>query len=248
MLVVLASAITLIATALVAAVLGLFVVKPAPLRGRPGSAAAAIAAGAIIVWLPVTLGLIHAGFYSSPGHPLNIVVGVMAPIGIAVALWLVMPGLRSFAATIPLHWLIRAQVYRIIGGVFLLMFAAGRIPAAFALPAGFGDMIVGLGALYVAGRVNTNAANWRVASLEWSVVGIIDLIAALTLGFGCAPTPLQFIHTTTSTRLLGEFPLALFPTFLVPCALILHALALRALAGARATSDSAGVRPASVPS
>ncbi|MDD5579017.1 MAG: hypothetical protein PHY16_07015 [Methylobacter sp.] len=35
------------------------------------------------------------------------------------------------------------QVYRVVGGIFLILYATDRLPALFAWPAGFGDVLVG---------------------------------------------------------------------------------------------------------
>jgi hypothetical protein len=58
------------------------------------------------------------------------------------------------------------QFYRVFGAIFLLMYAQGRMPAAFALPAGARDVAVGLlapivGVAYARG----------VAGREFLVVG-----------------------------------------------------------------------------
>jgi hypothetical protein len=46
----------------------------------------------------------------------------------------------------PPPWLIGIQLYRVLGLNFLVLYALGRLPAEFALPAGVGDVIVGLAA------------------------------------------------------------------------------------------------------
>src|SRR5258706_608030 len=54
----------------------------------------------------------------------------------------------------PASWLVGIQVYRILGGMFLVYWIHGTIPGAFALPAGIGDVATGLlalpGAMWVA--------------------------------------------------------------------------------------------------
>ncbi len=47
------------------------------------------------------------------------------------------------------NWLIGLQVFRVIGGVFLIEMILGHIPGIFAYPAGLGDILVGLVALGV---------------------------------------------------------------------------------------------------
>jgi hypothetical protein len=45
---------------------------------------------------------------------------------------------------VPQSWLVGLQFYRVLGAIFLVMYAQGRMPAAFALPAGAGDVAIGL--------------------------------------------------------------------------------------------------------
>jgi hypothetical protein len=45
---------------------------------------------------------------------------------------------------IPQSWLIGIQLYRVLGVIFRLLKAQGRLPSLFALPAGAGDVAVGL--------------------------------------------------------------------------------------------------------
>ncbi len=47
------------------------------------------------------------------------------------------------------HWLIGLQLFRVIGGVFLIEMILGHLPGIFAYPAGLGDILVGLVALGV---------------------------------------------------------------------------------------------------
>ena len=58
-------------------------------------------------------------------------------------------------------------------------------------------------------------------------------VERFSLGFGCAPTPLRFIFTAPSTRLLAELPLVMIPTALVPYSIITHILSLRSLRASR---------------
>ena len=65
--------------------------------------------------------------------------------------------IASLVSAIPLHWIVAAQVYRIIGGIFLVLWADGRLPWQFALPAGIGDVMTGGFAIVVAIRLAQKA-------------------------------------------------------------------------------------------
>jgi len=79
----------------------------------------------------------------------------------------------------------RLQVYRVLGAVFLVRWASGALPGAFALPAGGGDVLVGLLALPVAFYVHSRARGSRITGYAWNVLGILDL--ALAWQWGSSP-------------------------------------------------------------
>ncbi len=54
------------------------------------------------------------------------------------------PYMRAVNDDMPISWTIWPQTFRAIGGIFLVYWAAGHMPGGFALPAGIGDLLVGL--------------------------------------------------------------------------------------------------------
>ncbi|MBV8746777.1 MAG: hypothetical protein JO134_17200, partial [Xanthobacteraceae bacterium] len=71
---------------------------------------------------------------------------------------------------------------------------------------------------------------WAVA---WNILGILDLVIAISIGFLTAPGPFQLIVPSTPNTLLGTYPTVMTPAFMVPTSLMLHALSLRQLARRR---------------
>src|SRR5262249_12423768 len=61
----------------------------------------------------------------------------------------------------------------------------------------------------------------------WCVVGLADLVTAVTMGILSSQTSLGLLAGPISTAPLAGFPLSLIPTFLVPLAAILHLITLR---------------------
>jgi hypothetical protein len=109
----------------------------------------------------------------------------------------------------------------------LMFFGLGKVPAVFAVPAGIGDVLVGVSAPFVARRL---ARGDRHAGAIWfNRLGIVDLIVAVGVGFLAAPGPTQLLPVSPSTEQLGLLPLVLIPTAAVPLALALHVLSLRRL-------------------
>ena len=57
---------------------------------------------------------------------------------------------RGIIGAIPQHRLIGIQAFRILGGLFLVRYLQGEVPALFAIPAGVGDLLTGIFAPLVA--------------------------------------------------------------------------------------------------
>jgi hypothetical protein len=130
------------------------------------------------------------------------------------------------AASLPT--IIGVQLYRIIGLVFVILLAQGQLPAHFALPAGWGDIVVGLSAPLVALALARGAPGGRTLATAWNVFGLLDLVVAVGMGTGfLAP----FLAPDLGPRVpptpaMGVFPLVLVPTFAVPMSVLLHVVAL----------------------
>ena len=146
----------------------------------------------------------------------------------------------------PAHWLIGAQLFRVLGAVFLVLLSAHRLPAAFAWPAGIGDLAVGLLAPIVALRYARHPRESVALAVAWNSLGLIDLINAIAMGFLSSPSPLQLILRDAPNALIAVYPLVLVPVYLVPIAIVLHLASLRQLKAAAASHES-GSAPAPQP-
>lgn len=128
--------------------------------------------------------------------------------------------------------LVWPHTLRVAGVVFVIVSALGHLPAVFALPAGLGDMAVGLSAPLVARSLARGTGHAR--AVWFNVVGLVDLVVALTLGFlsGLGPDRL---HVTPSSAPVALLPLVLIPTTAVPLAVALHIISLSRLRHATRT-------------
>ena len=181
----------------------------------------AVFAGA---WMAVVWWAAASGTLARATVLLPIAVGVWL---VAVLAWSLTPGvktaLRAPGAT---SFLIAPQTLRLAGVIFLLAMVLGRLPWLFALPAGIGDIAVGVAAPFVSRRV----ARGAIRGVIWfNVLGLLDLVVALALG---ALTGLseaaRLIPTTPSSAELTLLPLVLIPTTAVPLAIALHIVDLGA--------------------
>ncbi len=186
--------------------------------------------GALLVgWFIVAALTSFAGVYRPQSGPPTIQYGLLIPIIAGVLLFRTVPLLRRTLTIIPNSWLVGVQLYRALGVIFLVLYAGGHLPAPFALPAGIGDVLVGILAPFAAASLarSPQAATRRVRLWNW--LGITDLVIALTMGFATSPSPLQLLSLDHPNQLVGMFPLALIPVFAVPLSILLHIASLQKL-------------------
>jgi hypothetical protein len=199
----------------------------------------------VVAWGVLVLLLAQAGvFATDPDTTAPVIVaGVAVPVLAGVAL-LRVPGVRRAVDRIPLQWLVGGQLYRVLGGLFLLAYARGEMPGEFALPAGIGDVLVGLAAVVVAYLVATRGAQRaRSAVLAWCAFGIADLVVAVGTGFLSSPSILQQLALGDPNIAITRYPFVLIPTFLVPTSIVLHVYVIARLR-ARSAATAAVVGPA----
>jgi hypothetical protein len=114
--------------------------------------------------------------------------------------------------------LIALQTYRIVGIAFLLGMTQGLLDPAFAIPAGIGDILIGVTAIPFAIFLWKGYSWSKYAVVVWSVLGIADLVNAVSIGL--------IINPDFSTSTVATFPWILFPTVAVPLGLVLHGVIL----------------------
>jgi len=192
-------------------------------RRHTVQAAAFVLAG----WFVLAVALALLGVYrGAPGGIPTIEFGIALPILLGCLMIWRSPAVSRLIDTVPRQWVIAIQFYRVQGVTFLALFAADRLPGLFALPAGVGDVAVGLAAAAI-GMSTAGGRQLRPRSvLRWNLLGIADLIVAITTGFLTAPSAFQMFAFDRPNQLISMFPLILIPTFLVPLAILLHIVSL----------------------
>ncbi len=114
--------------------------------------------------------------------------------------------------------LIAVQTWRVVGIAFLWGMTLGIVEPAFAIPAGVGDILIGVTAIPFAIFLWKGYSWSKYAVVVWSVLGIADLVNAITLG--------AIINPVFSTSIFSTFPWILFPTVAVPLGVALHGVIL----------------------
>jgi hypothetical protein len=208
------------------------ILVPALLMRSATRRAAAAVGIALAAWFAAASALAQVGFLGggSAAPPVAVFgLRIVVPLVIGALALAFFEPLRSLVSE--RENLIAIQTYRVIGGVFLVLLALNALPAVFAIPAGIGDVLIGLTALGAARSVRGGQVARAVA---WNLLGLLDLVVAFAIGLAAAPGPLRLLAVTPSTAALRVLPLVLIPTFVVPLSILLHVVSLRSLAGARA--------------
>src|SRR4051794_19318148 len=119
-----------------------------------------------------------------------------------------LPRFRAWIDALPLGALIAVHLCRFVGIYFLDLSRAGRLPAAFAWPAGLGDVTVAVAALAM--LLVPALIRSRPVVVAWNGAGLHNFVLVVVLALRCA------LRDWQSMAALRELPLSLLPTFIVP--------------------------------
>jgi hypothetical protein len=201
-------------------------------------------------WCAAVLVAVIAGAFRTPGDLPPIAMGLAVVTPPAIAIWFAFTSerFRAWARSLDLGFLTMLQTWRVVGVAFLALAAAGSLPDGFAVPAGIGDVVVGvtapLAALYLIGR---SRLRQRVY-LAWTAFGVLDLITAVALGLLHSGSRIGLLATPISMDPMEELPMVLIPAFGVPLTLVLHLISVINLTGVRgSTARASRLAPATRP-
>jgi hypothetical protein len=200
--------------------------------GRTAATRITVVAG--VAWTVAVAGVAGlaatGAFDPTPGRfaPWLILVALVPLTAILVAaraprVWPILTGPRAMGR------LVVPQTFRVVGAVFLIVMLLGELPAVFAVPAGLGDIAVGLAAPAVAARLRQGR---RDGAVWFHVVGLLDFVVAFALAILAGLGPSNVLGASPSTGAMSQLPLVLVPTTVVPLAVALHIIGLRQLAAA----------------
>jgi hypothetical protein len=176
----------------------------------------------VLIWFVLVLAGSLLGTFAQ--FPLVFYLAVGGPVILFWAAYLLSAPFRDVVRTLVGDpWGITAlQVYRVLGVSMAIQALRNALPAEFGLPAGLGDLFIGLTALLAALAWSSGTRSGKVIFVLWNVLGLLDLLIALSTGLLAAFTMSGAI-TMAPMRL---YPLSLVPAFGVPLAFILHGTGL----------------------
>jgi hypothetical protein len=188
--------------------------------------------GLIAVWFIFALAAsaLHLFKNNSNRFGLAVAVAAVAPI-VVFSLWFAASEkFRQFTLSLNPRVLTYVQSWRILGVTFVILAAYRVLPAIFALPAGYGDMTIGATASFVAWKLGN--PGHRTGFIFWQVLGITDLVTAVSLG----TTARLLVPQSVPMGAMTVLPLSLVPTFIVPLLLILHVICIAQARGWKGAS------------
>lgn len=174
------------------------------------------------------LGITGRAATLQPPLPQIAILAVTALLALAVAR---VPWLHRFAFGVDPRVLVRLHVARFVGGTFLFLHAEGRLPTDFAVPGGWGDIVVAAFAVMLLTAGPPRTPEVRRSWFVWNLFGLLDITLVVATGARLG------MADPASMQALLEFPMSLIPTFLVPLIFVTHGvlwLRLRASASAPA--------------
>ena len=242
----------LVLTGLIAAItLTCFMLYDGARSARPGrTSPRALAIGflvASVVWAGLNIALGGAGRYEfEPDRPRPLIALVLAAGVFAILVASRFRAVATVLARPDAMWRLTVpQIFRVVGVAFVIVMALGKLPAGFAIPAGVGDVAIGVEAAFLARRMRRGPVGRR--ALWFNVLGLADLLVATGIAVAAAPGVAHVLRLSPTTVQVSELPLVLIPTTMVPLAVGLHVLSLRRIAVARrVVANPADVRASKV--
>ena len=183
----------------------------------------------LTVWLAfIWYNAVNGAFVPGASRVPRLPIAIFVPIIVWTIVLVRLKAIGTLLDAMPATWLVGLQVYRIFGGIFLVVWANGGAAGEFAWPAAIGDMMTGIMALPTA-LLLASREQGRRAAIAWNIFGILDLVVAVTTGFLSSPGPWQMFGFHLSAPQLGIYPTVMIPAFAVPSSILLHVLSLRQL-------------------
>jgi hypothetical protein len=136
------------------------------------------------------------------------------------------PRFREALLGVDLRPAVLFHLVRVVAGVgFLWLHARGQLTGAFALSAGWGDIVVGLAAIPAALALPASTPARRLGVLLWNAVALLDILMVVVNA-----NRLMFLGDDPQVlTALTRFPFVLLPLFIVPQVLITHFLVMARL-------------------
>lgn len=167
---------------------------------------------------------LSGGFNAAVGErPLAILVAVTMPVVVFGLTYFSINAFRDWVLSLDMRHLILLHSWRMVGFGFVFLYFHDQLPALFALPAGLGDAMAAMGAIFLGIALYENASRVsRNRVFLWNTFGLVDFVIAISMGVLTRTGDLLYFDSQAGSDIMGTFPLALIPGFAVPFYVITH--------------------------
>jgi hypothetical protein len=160
--------------------------------------------------------------FRNDGNRIGVAVWIAAgvPVVLFPRWFAASEGFRRFVLSLNARVLTGVQAGRLGELRFCCWRRGALLPGIFDFSAGYGDLLIGATAAFVAWKLADPAH--RGLFIGWQLLGMTDLVLAVGLG-----TTASWLAPAGPTMApMTVLPLSLIPTFLVPLYLILHLICI----------------------
>lgn len=174
-----------------------------------------------LAWLvgAIALGASGAFQHLRPPGPQVVILTLTAALLIA---WRLNQAFRAWLDALDLRAIVALHLSRFVGVYFLFLYGRDELPFSFAVPGGWGDILIAASASILLLSWSGGARHRRWLAI-WNLAGFVDIIlVAVTAAKHALTDP-------ASMAALLRLPLSLLPTFLVPLIIASHLLILSRL-------------------
>lgn len=175
-----------------------------------------------IVWLGFAYFLSRTDVTASLAFPVGPSMLLFAILG-SIGLYVFNNTFRKFIHDTPVYLLIIPIVVRIGGLVFVGVAQEGLMGNLFALPLGWGDVLIGGLSPLMAYVSYKQVTHWKTYLSIWNWSGILVFVFIILVAVIATP-PFQIIHPVPNFELRKYFPLSATAFIVLPLTTIFHIL------------------------
>eukprot|EP00897_Mesotaenium_endlicherianum_P010006 jgi/Mesen1/9033/ME000565S08334 len=139
---------------------------------------------------------------------------------------LVFPIYRDVVHAVPQTWLTGLHSLRVAGFLYLTLFDIKLLPGGFAVPAGWGGLLVGGLAPVVAHAFGTSSRHAREMGIGFNILGLVEILIELICGFMLLGPFMQHrVDHRLTVRYLW-YTMWLIPRYAMPFFVLMHGYSL----------------------
>ena len=179
----------------------------------------------------VTIACLNGAFEKVSLPPRIMVLTAVPLLAFLVVIVFNWPFYRKVLSQIALADLVRIHIFRLIGSFFLILAFYETLPPAFAVIAGFGDVLTALTSLFVAAAIHQKKSYAVPLTFAWNTFGLLDILATATMAFFLTKISIETGARGVDT--LAAFPFCYIPAFAPATIIFLHLSVYRKLIQAK---------------